>query len=265
MAKFIAWCARRKDHCTITWKPESGSTRTKRPRSTRRWKPYFPNLKEVVPTHDNQEFEIEDFLSINSNGISSGGRRPGLAGQFQEIRRRPRFPKETDKGEDTEGGPGSGDTPEKEGKGGGINRNRRGHGAFSRSGNAIQFGALPIPIGKRAYRVELKPGEKAFGSEVRFALDESLDESCDAFGVEAFARLRNVKVDGGNATEKMLTCNEEGQALGVRLGALDPGRTVCIEFDYELPTGINLSDDMPVVLKTQLIRRAPGSLNQEAS
>ena len=224
----------------------------------------FSKLSEIVPTHDNQEFEIEDFLAINSNGISSGGRRPGLTGQFQEVRRRPRFRKETDEGKDTEIGPGSDNTPEKKGKGGGINPNRRGRGTFRRSGNAIQFAALPIPAGKRAYRVELAPGEKAAGSEVRFTIDESLDESCDAFGSEAFVKLKNVKIDSRPVSANKLACDEEGQALGVRLGALSPEKTIHIEFDYELPTGIDLTDDMPVVLKTQLIRRSPGSQNREA-
>lgn len=225
----------------------------------------FSKLNEVVPTQENQEFEIEDFLAINSNGISSGGRRPGLAGQFQEIRRRPRFTKEADEGEDTERGPGPDDTTEKKGKGGGIKPNRRGRGTFRRSGNAIQFAALPIPAGKRAYRVELAPGEKAAGSEVRFAIDESLDESCDAFGIETFARLKNVKVDNRPVPESMLTHDQEEHALGVKLGSLDPAKMIQIEFDYELPTGIDLPDDMPVVLKTQLIRRVPGSQNQEIS
>ena len=225
----------------------------------------FSKLNEVVPTQENQEFEIEDFLAINSNGISSGGRRPGLAGQFQEIRRRSRFTKETDEGEDTEGGSGPDDTTEKKGKGGGINPNRRGRGTFRRSGNAIQFSALPVPAGKRAHRVELVPGEKATGSEVRFAIDESLDESCDAFGIETFARLKNVKVDNRPVPESMLTHDQEDHALGVKLGSLDPAKMIQIEFDYELPTGIDLPDDMPVVLKTQLIRRVPGSQNQEIS
>ncbi|MYA96675.1 MAG: hypothetical protein F4X91_09755 [Nitrospinae bacterium] len=223
----------------------------------------FSKLNEVVPTQENQEFEIEDVLAINSNGISSGGRRPGLAGQFQEIRRRPRFAKEADEGEDTEKGPGPDNTTEKKGKGGRINPNRRGRGTFRRSGNAIQFAALPISTGKRSCRVELAPGEKAAGSEVRFAIDESLDESCDAFGIETFARLKNVKVDNRPVQETMLNHDQEDHALGVNLGSLDPAKLLCIEFDYELPTGIVLPDDMPVVLKAQLIRRSPDSKNQE--
>ena len=41
-------------------------------------------------------------------------------------------------------------------------------------------------MGKRSYRIDLTPTEKTPGSEVRFALDEGLDESCDLFGSETF-------------------------------------------------------------------------------
>lgn len=223
----------------------------------------FSKIKEVVPPQDYEQFQIEDVLAITSHGVSSGGRRPGLVGQFQEMRRPPRFPSILDQ-QDSEGGAGPAD-PENEGQGGGINKNRRGRGTFRRSGHAIRFSALPIPTDKRSYRVDLVPGEKTGGSEVRFALDESVDESCDPFGSEAFVRLKNVKIDGRPVPEKMLALNEEGQALGVRFGALDPEKMARIEFDYELPTDIELADDVPVVLKTQLIRRAPNSKNQEVS
>ena len=223
----------------------------------------FSKIKEVVPRQDHEQFRVEDFLAITSSGISSGGRWPGLAGQFQEVRRPPRFENVVAQ-QEAERGPGPAD-PNKKGKGGGINENRRGRGTFRRSGNAIRFGALPVPTDKRSYRVDLVPGEKTTGSEVRFVLDESLDESCDPFGSEVFVKLKNVKIDGMPVHEKMLTLNEEGQALGVRFGALDPGKGSRIEFDYELPTDIELADDTPVVLKTQLIRRVSASENQEAS
>ena len=225
----------------------------------------FSKLQEVVPRHDAEEFEIEDVMAIDSSGFASGGRRPGMVGRFGKVRRRPRFPKETGEEEEREVGPGPGDAPESEGKGGGVNRNRRGRGTFRRSGSAIQFGAIAAPVGKRSLRVDLRPGEKTVGSEARFALDESLDESCDAFGSEEFVELKNVKIDGSPASEAMLTYDEEGRALGVRLGALDPEKAIQIEFDYEPPASFHLSDDMPVVLNTQLIRRKAASGNQESS
>ena len=221
----------------------------------------FSKIKEVVPIQAHEQFRVEDVLTITSNGISSGGRRSGRVGKFGEVRRRPRFPDTSEKGE-VEDGPGAG--ARKERKGGSVNSNRRGRGTFRRSGNAIRFGALPVPTGKRAYRVDLRPDGKAAASEVRFTLDESLDESCDAFSSEVFVKLKNVRIDSQPVSANKLACDEEGQALGVRLGPLDPEKTIHIEFDYELPTGIDLADDIPVVLKTQLIRRSPGSANREA-
>ena len=123
----------------------------------------FQAIKERVPKYENEEFEIEDVLSITSYGISSGGRRPGVVGQFQEIRRPPRF-QNVSNTEDVEGGPeydGSGSrNGGKKGGGGGVNNNKRGRGTFRRSGNALQFSALPVPVGKRSYRVDLKSGEE---------------------------------------------------------------------------------------------------------
>ena len=214
----------------------------------------FSALKEIVPKYQNEQFEVTDTMTISSYGLSSGGRRPGLAGQFEEIRRPSRFHEVSDI-EDTEGGPGLSNR-ENGGKGEEVNRNRRGRGTFRRLGGAVRFAALSVPTGKRSYRIELITDEKTPGSEVRFALDESLDESCDFFGSEAFVELKGVRIDGQPATEKMLTCDEEGRVLGVRLGVLHPEKTRCIEFDYELPKDIDVADDMPVVLKTQLIRRA---------
>ena len=212
----------------------------------------FSKINDVVPTLDTEEFEIEDFLAINSNGISSGGRRPGLAGQFQEVRRRPRFPMEKNNRENTEGGPGPAD-PESKGKGGGINENRRGRGTFRRSGNAIRFGALPISTGKRSCRVELAPSErKPSGSEVRFAIDESLDESCDAFGIRNIRKAEECQTRWNRPVqETMLTHDQEDHALGVKLGCARSRRSCSVSsstMNYQ--QDIALPDDMPVVLKT---------------
>ena len=227
-------------------------------------KAVFSKLREILPRHDAEEFEIADVMAIDASGISSGGRRPRMVGRFGEVRRRPRFPKETDEGEEREVGPGPDDDPKGAGKGGGVNPGRRGRGTFRRSGGAVPFSALAIPVGKRSCRVDLRPGEKAAGSEARFALDEGLDESCVAFGSEEFAELRNVRIDGAPASEAMLTLDEEGRALGVRLGALDPEKDIRIEFDYAPPASLHLADDMPVVLNTQLIRRKAASEKRES-
>ena len=223
----------------------------------------FSGIKERVPKYENEQFQITDVLPITSYGFSSGGRRPGLVGQFREVRKPPRFPNVSDT-EDTEVGPGASNR-ENNGNRKGVNNNRRGRGTFRRSGNAIRFAALPVPMGKRSYRIDLTPAEKTSRSEVRFALDESLDESCDRFGSETFVELKAVKIDGRPAPETILTCDEEDRVLGIRLGVIHPEKTLRIEFDYELPKDIDTVDDMPVVLKTQLIRRAANAEKQGTS
>ena len=223
----------------------------------------FSEIKKRVPKYENEQFQITDVLPITSYGFSSGGRRPGLVGQFKEVKKPPRLQTMSDT-EDTEVGPGAGDR-ENDGNRKGVNNNRRGRGTFRRSGNAIRFAALSIPMNKRSYRIDLTPTERTPGSEVRFALDESLDETCDLFGSETFVELSAVKVDGQPVPERRLTCDEEGRVLGIRLGVVHPEKTLRIEFDYEVPEDIDMVDDMPVVLKTQLIRRAADVKQQGAS
>ncbi len=63
----------------------------------------------------------------------------------------------------------------------------------------------------------------------------------------------------GKVPRSNLTCDEEGHALGVRLGSLDPDKPLNMEIDYELPKGVAVSPDIPVVLKTEIIRRAANS------
>ena len=95
-------------------------------------------------------------------------------------------------------------------------------------------------------------------------MDESLDETCDDMGAEEFVRLKTVKVNGQSVSAD-LTHDDKGHTLGVRLGALGPGQKVRIEVDYELPEGVEVPDDVPVVLKTEIIRRAAAPETQETA
>ena len=107
--------------------------------------------------------------------------------------------------------------------------------------------------------------EKTTASEVRFALDESLDDSCDLLGSEAFVTLKGVRLDGEPAPEGSLTRDDDGQVLGVRLGMIRPDKPRRVEFDYDLPKEVDVADDMPVVLKAQVVRRATEAVKARAS
>ena len=219
-------------------------------------------IRQTVPAYEGEQFKVSGILEVEALGIASGGRRSALKGSFAEVRKR-RRDTITTASEVAEDGPEDFGSKSK-GTGTGSGSKGGGRGKFRRSGNALRFRALPVPTATRSCHVDIVPDEKATESEVRFVLDESLDESCDDWGKEDFVRLKTVKVDGCPVIGNSLTCNEKGEALGVRLGFLEPGKARRLEIDYELPEGVNLPDNVPVVLKTQLIRRAASSIKQEA-
>ncbi len=219
-------------------------------------------IREVVPEHSSERFKVADFLAISSYGVTAGGKRPSLIGKFRELQTKRGRTITEGNGED-EDGPGHHElkTP---GNGGGVGPRLGGRSKFRRAGNALNLRGLSVPTGTRSCRFDLVPEEHCRDSEIRFVLDESLDETCDDMGAEDFVRLKTVKVNG-RPVSGGLTRDDKGHALGVRLGALGPGQKIRIEVDYELPEGVEVPDDVPVVLKTEIMRRAAVSTTQETT
>lgn len=211
-------------------------------------------IKELVPEQSSDQFKVHDVMAITSQGISSGGRRSAIVGSFKELNRKVNRVDSSGKGE-SEDGPGN-VQPKQPGKGGGIGPRRGGRGKFRRTGNALQFRALSVPVGARSCRIEIEPNEVAAAGEVRFTLDESLDESCDDIGVEEFVRIENVRLNGKAVDEDALTRDSENNAMGIRIEKLSPGVGFQIEVDYVLPPGVEIPKESPVVIKTDLVRRA---------
>ena len=221
-------------------------------------------IREIVPEHSSERFKVADFLAISSYGVTAGGKRPSLIGKFRELQtKRGRTITDGDGDGETEDGPGHHElkTP---GNGGGIGSGRGGRSKFRRAGNALNLRGLSVPTGTRSCRFDLTLEEQCRDSEIRFVLDESLDETCDDVGSEDFVRLKTVKVNGRSVSGN-LTRDDQGHAFGVRLGALGPGQKITIEVDYELPEGVEVPDEVPVVLKTEIIRRAAVSTTQETT
>ena len=235
---------------------------TERKELTKAMEAVADRIRAHVPVYSNERFKIPDVLSVNSHGIASGGRRSSLVGNFREIARRWRRVVVDGEGAG-EDGPGH-HKPENPGNGAGLGPRRGGRGRFRRAGNALRLRGLSVHTGTRSCRFDLVPEERCIGSEIRFVLDENLDETCDGIGSEDFVWLETVKIDGKAVSGNNLTRDDKGHALGVRLGALEPNNPLKIEIDYKLPEGIDVSDDVPVVLKTEIIRRAAGSAKQEA-
>ena len=150
--------------------------------------------------------------------------------------------------------------------GGGIEKPANGSGyggkpnGFRRSGRAVPFGAIAVPTGARSYSVELHPQVELKGgieAEIRFVLDENIDETCDASSDEQFVRLRegSVKMDGVAVVDGDLTRNEEDEILGVCLGRFKPGEVHRLDFDYDLPDGVAMQATDMVSLRAEIVQR----------
>lgn len=239
------------------------TSRDERRKLTKAMDAIASKIREIVPGYDSERFKIQDVLSITSHGIASGGRRSFRVGSFNEVRRR-RVVQTADADNVAEDGPEYSEPEKNQTSNGGASPRTGGRNNFRRSGNPLRFRALSVPTASRSCRVEIMPDEKAAQGEARFMLDEGLDESCDDWGKEDFVRLKTVTVDGCPVIGNALTRNEKGEVLGIRLGTLEPGKSFDLEITYELPEEIDLPDEVPVVLRTELIRRAVTSTKQEA-
>ena len=188
-------------------------------------------LSENLEKLQDEEFPIDDFLSVE---------------KWEELP--PRQPRTSSIG--GSGGGGGGGSGGSGGQSTDIN-------AFKRSGNRIPFGAVPVPTGARSYSVELHPQEELKGdaeAEIRFVLDENIDETCDLTNDEQFVNLKAVKLDKKKVADSDLVKNN-GSVLGVRLGRFNPGEIHIMSFDYDLPEGITLQGKDKVVLRAEIVRR----------
>lgn len=182
---------------------------------------------------DNEEFEIPDVLNIETHGINTleelrppvrtGGKRRGVTGKGR--------------------GRGSG----KAGRGG--------TDFFRKAGNAISFQAVAVPTGNRSYEMQMKLQKTDSANELRFALDESLDITCDNANAESFVKLHKIKIDDSEPSPESLIKNEEGDVLGISLGKIESEKNSKITFDYSLPDDIDLKEDARVSLKAELVGR----------
>ena len=193
-------------------------------------------------------FSVEDFLTImDASGAASGGRRTGRVGEFKPVPPRP--PKSVNAGGKGNGGGGGGSNG-----GGGGGRNG---GDFKRSGNLVPFGAVPVPTGPRSCEIEVIPQTDVKGdvqAEIRFVLDENVDETCDVTSDEQFVSLKNVKVRGKTASQSSLI-KKDGAVLGVRLADFEAGKGFIIGFDYDLPADFSVKNTDNVALRAEIVRR----------
>ena len=215
-------------------------------------------IKKAIPESKNETFRITDTFTVKLNTTSEIDKRSIRSASFTEMSpfvRKESHHRSIDPGDDP-------DTEIETDKDTQHNKKPKHSKAnFDRSGNGITFNALPIPTGNRSCRIHLTPDEKCQESELRFSIDDGLDESCDDLSPKNYVKLENIKVNDELVPRSRLLKNEANDTLGVLLGKTLPDQKIIIETDYVIPDELNLPKDIPVVLKTEVIRRANQNQN----
>ena len=200
------------------------------------------NLEEL----QSEEFKSNFLTVMSEKGVLSGGRRAGRLGKFEEV------PPPRVRSPSIIGGEAGGGGVNSGGSGGGITGN-----AFKRTGNSISFGAIPVPTGLRSYTFELLPQEDLKGdieAEIRFVLDENIDETCDITNHEQFVKLKRVKLNNRQVPTGSLI-KSKSAVLGVRLGHFKKGEKHILSFSYDLPDGVDVQVKDKVALRAEIVRR----------
>ena len=189
-------------------------------------------LRETLEELKSDEFTINDVLNLKSYGINT----------LEELPHRVRA--------GGKGGGGSGGGGQQSFKGGAGS----GGSDFKRAGRAVSFHATPVQTGKRSYAVQVALGESTYDNEIRFALDESLDLTCDNANTEDFVCLKNIKIDGKEVTKESLIKGDNGKVLGVNLGS-GGDKQISLTFDFVLPDDTGIDEDTLVSLQAEIVRR----------
>ena len=190
-------------------------------------------LKNSLPELETEKFDINDVLNLTSYGIDT----------LDELQPRSRVGK---RGTGTGGGGGGGGGGHASGDG------------FKRAGRAVSFRATPVQTGKRSYAVQVALEQSSHENEIRFALDESLDLTCDDTNVEDYVHLKKIKIDGVKPDKDDLIKDDEGNILGINLGSGD-AKLVNLTFDFSLPDETGLNPDALVCLQAEMVSRQKAS------
>ena len=215
-------------------------------------------LKDVIPVLEDEAFRPDDIFLVETKGLAKGvGKNASMSGTTTQVKR-PRVQlnnvdeEEGDNGVDI-------DVEEEESDDIPDPRRRKTTKPFQRTGNHMQFQGLVVPKGYRTCKASIVSGEKTRESEIRFALDESIDVTSYGVTKDTFVVIKpdGLKLNGRPAKEKELRKNDKGEILGVVLGGLEQQQKYDIEFDYIIPKHLQISDNQHVVLKAEIVRRVP--------
>ena len=218
----------------------------------------YETLKGLLPAFQMESYRIDEILSVDVQGTSKGGRRSRTA-TVNSFARLPRLSaarralgneRQVTAGE----GPGQGERTDTEGTGGkGLGG---GGGDSSRKrGSPLAFVGTPALVGNRTCIFEMVPQQACRYAEVRFAVDENRDETWEMHGMDRFVNLKKVRINEQGVSEDQLIIDGHKNCLGVSLEDLKEDQTVLLEFEFTLPAGATLPDNVPVALEPQFTRQ----------
>ncbi len=208
-------------------------------------------LMNKIDDLQDEVFEVEDFLTLDETGISAGGTRGMRVGKFEPVP--PRYTISSKKRKNIESDAGNSESKKK----GNGRKNRSGIGGFRESGDSILFGATSVQSSVRSCDFLFYPQKKIASddvAEIRFVLDEGIDETCDLTNDEQFVHLHNVRLNKNNVPKSDLI-EKDGKVLGICLNRFDPGDEYILNFDYQLPDDIGIHDQRPCVLRAEIVCR----------
>ena len=115
--------------------------------------------------------------------------------------------------------------------------------------------AVSIPTGSNRRRIWIECQEACENAEFRLLVDENVDATCDRLRQDEITPviLSGVTVDGKEA-ESATIVDQDGDAVGVRLGNLAPGSSVQVEVDYRLPKDFDSLSEAEPSLRVEVLK-----------
>ena len=206
-------------------------------------------LKSRLAKIDTETFAMDGILSLPIGGSGSGGEVGVHAGEWKPFDRHPRAStgsKEIDEGEEKQEKRGTGKKKGKKSQGGGTK-------TIKRTGNAIPFEAIPVPLGTRKFEIEIHPLEDISSGEIRFMIDQNFDETSNQMNSEPFVKINNARLNDKPISKSQHMKTAKGDVI--LISDMKEGEPFNLKFDFDLPANVVIGEDRSVSLKTEIIKR----------
>lgn len=207
-------------------------------------------IKQNLEKIDAKSVAMDGILSLPVGGSGSGGKHGTYAGEWQPFERSPKISAGTklvEHGEDSSQGQKK-NKRKGNGSGAGIKTTKK-------KGNTAPFRAIPVPINSRKYEVEIHPLEDIEAGEIRFMIDQNMDETCRIMNGEPLVRLENIKLNKASISQSQTNKNSDGDVISLLVPNIQKGNKFSLEFDFVPPDDLILAKDKFIGLKVEIIKR----------